>query len=91
MMDPGEQFRAMKEMRKSGHEMVAIYHSHPHSRPYPSPKDVSLAFYQETFYLIVGLTDRDNPEVMAFRIFEGDVREVQIGSSVDAPVEDELK
>jgi len=91
MMDPEEQFRAMKEMRQNRHEMVAIYHSHPHSQAYPSPKDVSLAFYSDQIYLIVGLTDKDRPEVRAFEIVEGDVREVQMGSSVDAQVEDELK
>ncbi len=91
MMDPEEQFRVMKDMRKNGHKMVAIYHSHPHSQAYPSPKDVSLAFYSDQIYIIVGLTDKDRPEVRAFEIFEGDVREVQIQPSVDAPVEDELK
>ena len=91
MMEPEEQFRAMKEMRQNRHEMVAIYHSHPHSQAYPSPKDVSLAFYSDQIYLIVGLTDKDRPEVRAFEIVEGDVREVQMGSSVDAQVEDELK
>jgi hypothetical protein len=34
MMDPGEQFKAMKEMRKNGTKMVAIFHSHPHSPAY---------------------------------------------------------
>ena len=91
MMAPEEQFRVMKEMRKNGQEMVAIYHSHPHSQAYPSPVDVSLAFYPDPVYLIVGLTDNDRPEVRAFRIFEGDVREVQIEFSVDAHVEDELE
>jgi len=83
MMDPEEQFRAMKEMRNNGHKMLAIYHSHPHSQAYPSPKDITLAFYAESVYLIVGLTDKDRPEVRAFEILEGDVREVQIKPHVD--------
>ena len=91
MMDPGEQFRVMKEMRNNGHKMIAIYHSHPHSQAYPSLKDISLAFYSDQIYLIVGLTDKNRPEVRAFEILEGDVREVQIESSVDAHVRDELE
>jgi len=83
MMDPEEQFRVMKEMRNNGHKMLAIYHSHPHSQAYPSPKDVSLAFYSDQIYIIVGLTDKDRPEVRAFEILEGDVREVQIKPRVD--------
>jgi proteasome lid subunit RPN8/RPN11 len=91
MMDPDEQFRVMKEMRKNGHEIVAIYHSHPYSQAYPSPVDVSLAFYPDPVYLIVGLTDKNRPEVRAFEILEGDVREVQIEPSVDASLGDELE
>ena len=83
MMDPEEQFRAMKEMRNNDHKMLAIYHSHPHSQAYPSPKDISLAFYSDQVYLIVGLKDKDQPEVRAFEILEGDVREVQIKPHVD--------
>ena len=91
MMDPGEQFRAMKEMRKNGHKMLAIYHSHPHSPANPSPKDVSLAFFSDVVYLIVGFADIDSPEVRGFRISDSVVTEVGIGHSVDAHVEDELK
>jgi len=83
MMDPEEQFRAMKEMRNNGHKMLAIYHSHPHSQAYPSPKDITLAFYSDPVYLIVGLANKDRPEVRAFEILEGDVREVQIKRHVD--------
>jgi proteasome lid subunit RPN8/RPN11 len=44
MMEPGEQFTVMKEMREQGLEMSAIYHSHPQSDVHPSPKDINLAF-----------------------------------------------
>jgi proteasome lid subunit RPN8/RPN11 len=91
MMDPGEQFRALKEMRKHGDQMVTIYHSHPHSPAYPSPKDISLAYYPDPVYLIVGLSDIERPEVRAFEILDGKVREVRIESFVDAPVSDRLK
>src|SRR3989337_2239775 len=47
-MDPEEQFRAIKEMRKDGHVMLAIYHSHPHAPAYPSGKDIRLASYPDS-------------------------------------------
>ncbi len=78
LMDPKEQFLAMKEMRNEGKRMIAIYHSHPQSPAYPSGKDVSLAFYPDTVYIIVGLADRGKPEVRGFEISEGKVREVSI-------------
>ncbi len=57
--------------------MVAIYHSHPSSSAYPSPKDVSLAFYEDAVYVIAGLAGKA-PEVKAFSIREGEIREVEI-------------
>ena len=67
MMDSGEQFRAMKEMRAENLSMLAIYHSHPSSPAYPSSKDVSLAFYEDALYIIVSLAEEE-PVVKCFRI-----------------------
>lgn len=71
MMDPAEQFRAFKEIRNEGLELLAIYHSHPTSGAYPSQTDVRLAFYPEAVYLIVSLQKVGNPEVKGFRILDG--------------------
>ena len=78
IMEPKEQFRVMKEMRNSGEKMIAIYHSHPHSQAYPSAKDVSLASYPDSAYIIVGLAEKEKPEIRAFEIIEGEVKEVGI-------------
>lgn len=77
-MDPKEQFSAMKDMREKGLQMVGIFHSHPQSPPYPSPKDVSLAYYDDAVYIIVSLVDRERPEVKAFRIVSGKIEEVSL-------------
>jgi len=77
-IDPQEQFRAMKAMRAEGQRMVAIYHSHPQSPPYPSRKDVSLAFYPDAVYVIVGLTNLAAPDIRAFTIIEGKIHEVVV-------------
>jgi len=78
MMDPGEQFRVMKEMREEGTEMLAIYHSHPQSPAYPSSKDVGLAFYPDSLYIIVGLIDPERPEIKAYLINGGRIVEIKI-------------
>ena len=75
LMDPKEQLRTMKEIRNAGLEMVGIYHSHPHSKAYPSAHDVELALYPEASYVIVSLEDKDNPSIRSFRIAAGKIEE----------------
>lgn len=68
LMDPREQFVAFKEMRKKGLELLAIYHSHPHTQAYPSKTDVRLAYYPEAVYIILSLEDKSKPVLNAYRI-----------------------
>lgn len=75
MMEPSEQFRAFKEMRKEGLELLAIYHSHPTSGAYPSQTDVRLAFYPEAVYIIVSMQKAGAPEIKGFRIIDGNISE----------------
>jgi proteasome lid subunit RPN8/RPN11 len=78
LADPREQLRAMKEMRELGLEMVGIYHSHVSTQPYPSQRDIELAFYPDVSYLIVSLQNPDAPQVRAFRIEDGRVTEEEM-------------
>ncbi len=74
VMDPKQLLRAMREIEDEGWELV-IYHSHTHTRAYPSETDIRLAAYPEATYAIVTLQDRDAPDVRAFRIVDGVVTE----------------
>jgi proteasome lid subunit RPN8/RPN11 len=67
-MSPQEQLRIFEEIEKESMEMLAIYHSHPHTIPFPSETDVRLAFYSEVSSIIISLKERENPIVKAFRI-----------------------
>lgn len=77
VMDPREQLQAFKEMRKSGTELLVIYHSHPHSPAYPSATDVRLAFYTDAYYVIISL-EKEMPEVRAYRIADQQITEAPI-------------
>jgi len=66
-MAPQEQLKVFDEMEKESMEMVAIYHSHTHTIPFPSETDVKLAFYAEVSSIIISLKEKD-PVVKAFRI-----------------------
>lgn len=74
VMNPGELLPAMREIEDEGLHLV-IYHSHTHTRAYPSATDVRLAAYPGATYLIVTLQDRERPELRAFRIMDGEVTE----------------
>ena len=77
LMDSGEQFRVMKDMREQKLDIVGIFHSHPSSAAYPSPKDVGLAFYEEAVYIIVSLASGE-PVVKGFTIREKEIHETGI-------------
>jgi len=68
LMSPQEQLRVFEEMEKEPMEMIAIYHSHPHTIPFPSETDVKLAFYPEVSSIIISLKEEKDPMVKAFRI-----------------------
>lgn len=67
-MLPREQLKVFEEMEKESMEMLATYHSHPHTIAFPSETDVRLAFYSEVAMIIVSLKEKENPVGKAFRI-----------------------
>ena len=80
-VDPKELFRIHRECDQNGWEFIVIYHSHTASEAYPSATDVRLAFWPETYYVLVSLIDRESPAVRAFRIEDGRVREEEISAA----------
>jgi proteasome lid subunit RPN8/RPN11 len=72
--------RLLDEIEDSGSELGAIYHSHTRSAPYPSQTDINFAAnWPGVEWLIVGLVG-DEPEVRSYRIDDGVVTEVAVGS-----------
>ena len=67
LMNPEQQLRVFREMEEEGLDMVAIYHSHPNTIPFPSVRDVRLAWYPDVAYLIISLKDGETC-VKGFRI-----------------------
>ncbi|MDO8615239.1 MAG: M67 family metallopeptidase [Dehalococcoidia bacterium] len=79
-VDPKELFRIYRECDENGWEFIVIYHSHTASEAYPSATDVRLAFWPETYYVLVSLMDRENPVVRAFRIEDSRVSEEELAA-----------
>ncbi|MFN3975418.1 MAG: M67 family metallopeptidase [Dehalococcoidia bacterium] len=78
MTDPKELYKAMKNAERHQMEIIAFYHSHTLTPAYPSKTDVRLATWPDAYYLIVSLQDKTSPTIRAFRIQEGQVREVPL-------------
>jgi len=79
-MLPKEQFAIAKEMRGSGLEMLAVYHSHPESPARPSAEDIRLAHTPGISHVIVSLLNPEEPVLKSFKIAAGVVtpEEVEI-------------
>jgi proteasome lid subunit RPN8/RPN11 len=74
-LDPEEQLRVFEEMDEEGWDLLAIYHTHTHSDAFPSETDRRQAFYPDARYLVLSLSDREEPVLRAFRIVDGEVEE----------------
>ena len=82
MMTPEEQFKVIKDIRSAGHQMLAIYHSHPETPARPSAEDIRLALTPDVIYIIVSLKDTE-PAVKGFLIEDDNVSEVSVQIKVE--------
>ena len=77
-MEPQELYNAYKDIEENGWELLAIYHSHPHGKAYPSATDVELASWPDAVNIVISLLDRVRPEIRAFRIVDGRIAEAEM-------------
>src|SRR5438132_685497 len=76
-IDDAQLAQAFRAAQDFDRELVAIYHSHPRSPAYPSPTDRAEAQWPLAAYVLVSLRVA-TPEVFAYRISDGAVREIPI-------------
>ncbi len=83
-IDPTELLRLTIETEDAGKFFWGIVHSHTHSPARPSPTDIGLAFYPDSLYVLVSLSDDEaDPatgelSIRAWRIRDGEVFEVPL-------------
>jgi proteasome lid subunit RPN8/RPN11 len=75
---PVELFAIFRRMRAEALEHLGIYHSHPQGENSPSSLDIERAFYPEAAYLIVSPRPAAILPVRAFRIRQGQAREIDL-------------
>lgn len=73
-------YRLIEEIEQEGLELGAIYHSHTRTAPYPSQTDINFAAnWPGVHWVIIGVADRERPEVRTFLIDGAEVRETSTG------------
>lgn len=77
-IDSKESLILSKQLRNENLEMLAIFHSHIDVEAYPSKKDVELAFYPDSSYIIISLGKQKTPQARSFRIVEGKIEEEEL-------------
>jgi [CysO sulfur-carrier protein]-S-L-cysteine hydrolase len=77
-MDPAELITVLRNLRQSGENLIAIFHSHPHGPGEPSKSDIERAYYPEVAHVIVSLAQPERPQALAFRIIGGEVLPVEL-------------
>jgi [CysO sulfur-carrier protein]-S-L-cysteine hydrolase len=70
-----EMIAAINDIDNQDKELVAIFHSHVASAPYPSPTDRREAHYPDAVYVIVSLKDMDAPVTKGYLIRKADWRD----------------
>ncbi len=80
LADSTELIALLRQLRETGRELVAIYHSHPQSAASPSLTDVQQAHYPDALYLIVSLQTNGRLEMNGYLIRDGqtEVQELMI-------------
>jgi len=75
--EPKEQLKVWRELAIRNEELFLIYHSHTHSKPYPSHTDLQYAkTYPGVYQLIISTDARFTPAIRCYHISESQVEEV---------------
>ena len=77
-LDPLEQVNAFEEIDRLSLKLLGVYHSHPNHPCYPSGLDINQAFYPDTLFFIISLSDSHQPQIRSFKMHAGQVSEEEI-------------
>ncbi|MFL5684388.1 MAG: Mov34/MPN/PAD-1 family protein [Chloroflexota bacterium] len=82
-IEPADLLRLTIETDDADQVFWGIVHSHTRTPAVPSPTDIGLAFYPESLYILVSLSEDEagpegEPSLRAWRIVDGQVFEVAV-------------
>jgi len=76
-LDVNEQFKVIKEARSKGLDIIAVYHTHPHSPARLSMEDIRLANDPDITYIILSLAEQ-NIDIRSFKIKNGVIKKEEL-------------
>lgn len=71
----------LRDIEQKSQSLIAFYHSHPKGSHIPSQADIRQAYYPDALYVIIGLRNRESPDIGAWSIRAGEVKPVEIQTS----------
>lgn len=74
-------FDFFRNLRRTGEQMVAVFHSHPSGPAVPSNRDIAEAHYIGVAYVIVSLAD-ERPDIRAWRLAADEAMEIELRAIV---------
>lgn len=78
LMDAQQQLAAFRTLQEAGQVLFAIYHSHPNAEAVPSLRDLEMAYYPGTVYLIISLNTKGILQMRGYRLQNHVFNEVQL-------------
>ena len=78
LLDPIDQFNAMKMIDQNGEDLIGIFHSHPKGVAIPSEIDITQAYYPKATYVILARYNEKDWYMRAYYLVEGQINEVRI-------------
>ena len=86
-LQPDEQLKALKQIDADRLTWIGIYHSHPKSRPIPSPADIQQASDDGLLHLIVSLRHSE-PKLKLWRIQTAAVTPIELIFDTESSLDD---
>ena len=83
-IDPVAQFALLRALRRTGHEVIGCYHSHPNGEAEPSPRDRDNAGEEGFVWLIIALDGQGKSALAVFVAEKSELRPIVIASSEEA-------
>ena len=78
LLDPIDQWNAMKSIDQSGEDLIGIFHSHPKGLANPSETDVSQAYYSQATYVILARYNEKEWYMRGYNLVKGQITEIAL-------------